>query len=124
MSAPIRSYRDLLVWQKAMDLVEISYRLSRRLPDGERYGLTTQIQRAAVSVVANIAEGHGRRHLGDKLQHLSIANGSLKELETHFLITERLKFLQTSDIEPALCLGEELGRMLSVLSRKLEAKRS
>ncbi len=123
MKTQVRSYKDLLVWQKAMDLVVLSYELGRQLPDSERYGLATQIRRAAVSIPANIAEGHGRKHLGDKLHHLSVANGSLKELETHLLIAERLAFLKSAIIQPALKLAEELGRMLSVLTQKLEAKK-
>jgi four helix bundle protein len=123
MKIQVRSYRDLLVWQKAMDLVVLSYELARQLPDSERYGLATQIRRAAVSIPANIAEGHGRKHLGDKLHHLSVANGSLKELETHLLIAERLAYLQSANIQTALKLAEELGRMLSVLTQKLEAKK-
>jgi hypothetical protein len=73
----VKSYKDLLVWQKAMDLVVESYKISKRLPRTETYGLASQIQRAAVSIPANIAEGHGRDHLGEYLHHLSIANGSL-----------------------------------------------
>lgn len=89
----MKSYRELLVWQKAMDLVVESYRIASLLPKAELYGLRSQIQRAAVSIPANIAEGHGREHLGDYLHHLSAATGSLMELETHFLITEKLSFL-------------------------------
>ena len=73
----VRSYRDLKVWEKSMDLVVESYRVSRLLPKAEMFGLISQIQRAAVSVPANIAEGHGREHMGDYLRHLSIASGSL-----------------------------------------------
>lgn len=79
----VESYRDLKVWNKAMDLVVEAYTLAKQLPKMETYGLVNQIQQSAVSVLANIAEGHGREHLGDYLRHLSIANGSLKELETH-----------------------------------------
>ena len=82
----IKSYRDLEVWKKAMDLVVESYRITTMLPKSETYGLASQIQRAAASVPANIAEGHGREHLGDYLHRLSIANGSLLELETHILV--------------------------------------
>lgn len=82
----ITSYRDLVVWTRAMDVVEACYKLTRLLPQSEMYGLSSQIRRAAVSIPANIAEGHGRRNLGEYLQHLSIANGSLKELETRLLI--------------------------------------
>ena len=79
----IKSYRDLLVWQKAIEIVVTSYRVAGELPKSELYGLTAQMQRAAVAIPANIAEGHGREHLGDYLHHLSIASGSLTELETH-----------------------------------------
>lgn len=73
----LKSYRELLVWQKAMDLVVESYRIGTLLPKTEVHGLKSQIQLAAVSIPANIAEGHGREHLGDYLHHLSMANGSL-----------------------------------------------
>jgi four helix bundle protein len=116
----IASYRDLLVWQKSMDLVLRSYELSRCLPANETYGLTSQTQRAAVSVPANIAEGQGRHHLGDYLHHLSIASGSLKELETHLLIAQRLSYLSEAQIEPAMALSAEVGRMLGALIRSLQ----
>ena len=74
-NAAVKSYRDLQVWQKAMALVVESYSVAKFLPKSESYGLIGQMQRAAVSVPANIAEGHGREHLGDYLRHLSIANG-------------------------------------------------
>lgn len=120
--AKVASYRDLLVWQKGMDLVAMSYQLSKKLPATETYGLAAQIQRSAVSVPANIAEGHGRRHLGDYLHHLSVANGSLKELETHILIATRLDLLQDNDTESLLSLAEEVGRMLAGLARALRHK--
>jgi four helix bundle protein len=115
----VASYRDLLVWQKGMDLVVRTYEVSMRLPPSEIYGLASQIQRAAVSVPANIAEGHGRHHLGDYLHHLSVANGSLKELETHLLIAKRLAFLKGQDVESVIALSEEVGRMLRGLARGL-----
>jgi four helix bundle protein len=116
----IRSYRDLLVWQKAMDLVVESYRISALLPRSEAYGLTSQIQRSAVSVPANIAEGHGWDHLGDYLRHLSIANGSLMELETHFLLLIRLSYFPMSELESGLALSAEIGKMLAGLTRSLK----
>ncbi len=79
----INTYRDLQVWQKAMRLVEECYKLTRLFPTAENYGLTAQIRKAAVSIPANIAEGFGRDHLGDYLHQLSMANGSLMELEKH-----------------------------------------
>ena len=113
----IKSYRDLLVWQKAMDLVAESYMLSARLPKTETYGLASQIQRAAVSVPANIAEGHGREHLGDYLHHLSVANGSLMELETHLLLCARLSYTPPNEVEDLLEKAGEVSRMLSGLTR-------
>src|SRR6185295_6250678 len=106
----IKSYRDLKVWQKAVDLAVECYRLTSRFPRSEMYGLTTQIQRSAVSVPANIAEGHGREHLGDYLHHLSTANGSLMELETHLLIAVRLTYLRSEDLKPVLLQTAEVGR--------------
>ncbi len=120
----VESYRDLIVWQKSMDLVVKSYELAKRLPSNETYGLASQIQRAAVSVPANIAEGYGRHHLGDYLHHLSIANGSLKELETHLLVAQRLSFLREDQIEPALQLASEAGRILRGLVQGLRRKSS
>ena len=120
----IRSFRDLLVWQKAMDLVVLCYQLAARLPANEEYGLASQIRRSAVSVPANIAEGHGRKRTGDYLHHLSIANGSLAELQTHFLLTTRLRLLTEETVKPAMDLAEEIGRMLSGLIDKLERKLS
>jgi len=102
-----------------MDLVVESYRLSRLLPKPEVYGLASQIQRAAVSVPANIAEGHGREHLGDYIHHLSIATGSLMELETHLLIALRLSYLKEDEIRQAMATSGEVSRMLSVLTKKL-----
>jgi four helix bundle protein len=120
----IKSYRELIVWQKAMDLVEESYRLTKRLPKAETYGLCSQIQRAAISIPANIAEGHGREHLGDYLHHLSIANGSVMELETHIFLIQRLSFVAPDEIDRALELTAEVGRMLAGLTRSLSSKRT
>ncbi len=118
----VLTYRDLRVWQKAMDLVEGSYKLAKLLPAQENYGLISQMQRSAVSIPANIAEGHGRKRTGDFLHHLSIAHGSLMELETHFLIAQRLNYVQMTDIESLLQQTSELSRMLSGLVQKLRKK--
>jgi len=87
----ITSFRDLRVWQLAMDLVELVYRLTRSFPRNEIYGLASQIQRAAVSVPSNIAEGHTREHTKEYLHHLSMSQASLAELETHLEIAIRLR---------------------------------
>lgn len=91
--AIVRSYRDLLAWQKAVMLVELVYRMSARLPVDERFGLTSQLRRAAVSILSNIAEGHGRESTKEFTRFISIARGSLAELETQLEIALRLNMV-------------------------------
>lgn len=117
------SYRELFVWQKAMDLVVATYQLGKRFPPSERFGLTSQMQRAAVSVPANIAEGRGRKHLAEYLHHLAIANGSLKELETHVLIAERPRYASSVECEEVMRQAEEVGRMIAGLMGKLNIRK-
>jgi four helix bundle protein len=119
---PLKSCRELIVWQKGMDLVVRSHQLTALLPRNEIYGIASQIQRAAVSIPANIAEGHGRTHLGEYLHSLSVANGSLMELETHLLIVERLSFIPPKDLKPVLLLCADVGKLLAGLIRGLEKK--
>lgn len=116
----MKTYRELEVWQKAMDLVEAVYRLTAAFPPGERFGLASQVQRAAVSVPANIAEGYGRDHRKEYLRHLSIAKGSLMEVETHLTIAVRLGFLTREQTLPAWQLAQQVGRMLTKLSAALK----
>ena len=118
----LRGYRELDVWRKSMDLVVESYRLTAPFPQQERYGLTAQLRRAAVSVPANIAEGHGREHLREYLQFLSIANGSLMELETHVLINGRMRYIASEEEKAILMRAAELGRMLAGLIRALKRR--
>ena len=92
----IRSYRDLDVWKAAVDMVEMTYRITSEFPSDEKYGLKSQMQHAAVSIAANIAEGYGRSHRREYLNHLSIANGSLAEFETHLIIAKRIGFVGKS----------------------------
>jgi four helix bundle protein len=120
--AALKSYQDLHVWQKAMELAVEAYQLSKKLPASERYGLVAQMRRSAVSIPANIAEGYGRAHRGDYLHHLSVANGSLKELETHLLLSVRLGYLSEKEIELALQRASEVGRMLASLMQKLKVR--
>lgn len=120
----IRSFRDLEVWQKAIALTVSCYELTSRLPTRERFGLTSQIQRAAVSIAANIAEGHGRRGLGEYLHYLGIARASLMELETHLFIVHRLGYVSSRSADHTLAAAAEVGRMLSGLIRSLEALRA
>jgi len=116
----IQRHEDLVVWQKAMDLVIESYRLAQRLPLNEQYGLASQIRRASVSVPANIAEGFGRWHKKEFLRFLLLANGSLKELETHLEIGKRLSFFASSELTKALKIADEVGRMITSLRGKLD----
>ena len=119
----LNTYRGLTVWQKAMDLVVASYRLSMRFPTEERYGLTSQLRRAAVSVPANIAEGYGRKHRREYLHHLSIARGSLAELETHVALAVRLEFVTREEALEVWDLSQEVGRILNKLIASLEETR-
>jgi four helix bundle protein len=114
-----RSYRDLRVWQRAIDLVVETYRLTGMLPKREVYGLASQMQRAAVSIAANIAEGNGRSHRGEYLQHLSIARGSLTELETHLVVAGRLGLLTATDAARAVSMAGQVGAMLTAMQRSL-----
>ena len=115
----IRGYRDLVVWQEAMDLVVEAYRLAAQLPDRERFGLTSQLQRAAVSVPANIAEGHGRSGTREYLHHLSVARGSLLEAETHLQIAVRLGYLRAEEVDAILERTGLLDRRLRTLIARL-----
>ena len=111
------------MWPKSINLVVRCYQLTSQLPKTEIYGLISQIQRAAVSIPANIAEGKGRNHLGDYIRHLSIANGSLKELETHLMIVGRLAYVKQEELKVVLNECEEIGRMLNSLMEKLSQKK-
>jgi len=105
-----------------MDLVLATYRLTKGFPADERYSLVQQLRRAAVSVPSNIAEGHGRTHLGDYLRHLSIARGSVMELETQVLIAGRLGYVSKPEEDRLLVLAAQVGRMLSGLLRVLKKR--
>jgi four helix bundle protein len=115
----IESYQDLLVWQKGMDLVEMTYQVVVKLPINEKYGLSSQLRRAAGSVPANIAEGFGRWHAKEFVRFLLIANGSVKELETHLLIAVRLHLIQPNDIEASMQMAKEISKMIFALRDKL-----
>src|SRR5580658_2279131 len=106
-----RHYKDLLVWQKGMNLAKLVYKLTVRFPSEERYGLTSQMRRAAVSVPSNIAEGQARRGTNEFLQFLSIAEGSLAELDTQLSLSVELGFAQQVDVECSLKEIDELQKM-------------
>ena len=116
----VMNFRDLIAWQKAMDLTELVYRLTGRFPKAELYGLTSQMRRAAVSIPSNIAEGQGRRTTGEFLNFLSVAYGSTCELQTQLLLSERLKFCETNETKAVLNRAAEIARLLNGLSNSLQ----
>ena len=118
----LRSYRDLLVWQKAIELAVLIYRLSEGFPRAEVYGLTSQIRRAGVSVPSNIAEGYGRGSRKEYLQFLFVAQGSLKELETQTILSQRLDYATAAQADRILSESEVVGKMLGSLIRSLKPK--
>ena len=116
----INSHHDLIAWQEAIRLVEIVYRDTSRFPREETFGLKTQMRRAAVSVPSNIAEGSARKTTGELIQFLGIARGSLAELETQFVLAERLGFLvETKD---AITQVNRVGKLVSALMRSLQRR--
>jgi four helix bundle protein len=115
----MRGYRDLEVWQLAMTLVEDVFTVCRLLPDDQRFGLISQLQRAAVSVPSNIAEGHAKRSGKDYQRHLRIAAGSIAELETQLELCVRLKFITRDDVRTAWSCAQRVAQMLSRLIRSL-----
>jgi four helix bundle protein len=115
----VSSYRDLIVWQKAMDLVDMIYELSRSFPSSEDYRLTSQITRAVVSVPANIAEGQARSTRRDFANFLTMAKGSLNEVDTLLTVAVRQGFVTEPATRPAFLLMTEVSKMLTVLRRKL-----
>jgi four helix bundle protein len=117
---PIQSYRDLIVWQRAMDLLTECYRVARLLPPSETYALGAHLERAAIAVAAHIASGHARER-GDFLESLTVATASLREVETLLLAGTRMCLLSGEQIQIAMGLGDEVGRMLTALRRSLGA---
>lgn len=117
-AAKISSFKELRVWQEAMNLVELVYQVTKLYPKEERFGLSSQTRRAAVSIPANIAEGYGRGTRKDYLHFLTIANGSLLELETHLLIAQRL-YLPSETMQPTLNQLQTVGKILTALRKSL-----
>ena len=122
--AKINSYRDLIVWQRAIDLTDVVHEITRSFPKDERFALTNQMERSAASIPSNIAEGHGRRHLREYLNHLSMARGSLMELETQLTIATRRRYVSVEDQQRAFDLSGEVGRLLGGLVRALKKRLS
>jgi four helix bundle protein len=123
-SMQIKTYRDLLTWQKSMALVTEIYRLSKSFPKDETYGLTSQMRRCAVSVPSNIAEGYGRNSISDYIRFLYIAIASLYELQTRIEIALNLQYLSKTGFDKLYESSREIERMLSSLTRKLNGKQN
>lgn len=117
-----KSYRDLRIWQDAMTLAVSCYQLTCLFPKDEMYGMTSQIRRSAASIAANIAEGHGRENTGSFVQFLRIAQGSLKELETHLILSERVGLAASAAMQEVLAQCDTLGRQVRALIRSLQRK--
>jgi len=115
----INSYKDLIVWQRGMDLVEAVYQITGKLPASEQWGLISQMRRSAVSVPSNIAEGYGRQVTGEYRHHLSIGRASLLELETQVLLSQRLGYLTQDESKPILGEIDDISKMLASLVSKL-----
>lgn len=118
----MKDHKDLIVWQKSMELTRIIYTLTKRFPQGEIFGLTNQIRRAVVSIPSNIAEGFGRNSDKQFIHFLKIAKGSAAELETQLLISRDLSYLTAKDAKSTLALYDEIARMLGALIRNIEKR--
>lgn len=118
----IRSHRDLVAWQRAMDLAERVYSVTAAFPDVERFGLISQLHRASVSVPSNIAEGYGRGTIPDYIRFLRAARGSLGEIDTQMPLSARLGFITMPVYDRFLETANEVGRILAALIRSLENK--
>lgn len=116
----VDSYQDLIVWQKGMDLAERCYRVTKGFPKDELFGMTSQIRRASASIPANIAEGWGREGTREYIQFLRVAQGSLKELETHLILCQRVGLLSEAQAPSLLALCAEVGKMTRSLIGSLQ----
>ncbi len=120
----INSYQDLIVWQKAVELVVEIYKLTKNFPKSETYGLISQMRRAAVAIPSNIAEGYRRRHTKEYLQFLSVANGSAAELETQIIVAKQLEETKKLNFQKASSLLEEVLKILNVLISNLSKQKN
>ena len=114
-----QSFRDLIVWQRAIQLTVDTYKLTAKFPDSEKFGLTSQMRRAAVSIASNISEGYGRSTKGEYVQFVGHARGSCSELETQIVIAKALGFGAPSNLDSAESLCNDVGRLLGALMKSL-----
>lgn len=120
MSEKLRSFKDLIVWQKAYKLTLGIYKITEKYPKYEQYGISSQIRRAAVSVVSNIAEGYARKGRGEYVNFLSMAYASLSEFETQLLLSKDLGYINEDELKELLNLKDEVGGMLFSMRQKLK----
>jgi four helix bundle protein len=123
MSTTFKSYRDLEVWQRAMDLAKKVYRITEKFPSAERFGLTNKLRRASVSIPSNLAEGHARSSAGEFSRFISIAMGSLAELETQVMLSTELGYLDAAASESLLGDMDVIGKMLRGLAKSINRRR-
>jgi four helix bundle protein len=124
MNQSTQNYKDLVVWQKGIELAKRIYGLTRMFPSEERFGLTSQMRRAAVSIPSNVAEGQARRTTPEFIQFISHAEGSAAELDTQIILAVELQFCLKADVLPIYELNDEIRRMLNALRRKLAERGS
>ncbi|RED44931.1 four helix bundle protein [Seonamhaeicola aphaedonensis] len=115
----MKSYRDLIVWQKSIDLVTLVYKLVKQFPEDEKYSLISQLKRSSISIPSNIAEGYGRKYTNDYARFLQISRGSLFEMQTQLQIAVNLEFIDKDDLIDVVNLSVEIEKMLNVLIKKL-----
>lgn len=114
----LKSYKDLIVWQKSIELVVLIYELTSKFPKSEQFGIVSQMRRAVVSVSSSIAEGYGRKHIKEYRHFLSISYGSVLELETQLTISKKLGFLTLTESEKCFGLLQEVSKMLNSMINK------
>ena len=124
MQTKPQNYKDLVVWQKGIQLAKLVYQLSRKFPSEEKFGLISQMRRAAISIPSNIAEGQARHTTGEFVQFISHAEGSVAELNTQLVLATELNFCSINAADPMFDLLDNLRRMLNGLRRKLQARPS
>jgi len=118
----IRSFKDLVVWQKSIELIEEVYRLSASFPKQETYGLSSQLQRVAVPIAANIAEGSGRNSTKEYIHHLAYSLGSLAEVETYLVVCVKLGYAARKSVSSLETNADQIGKMLRSLQQALRRK--
>ena len=124
LAPDVRTFRDLIAWQKGVRLSLLVYRLTRRFPDEEKFGMVSQMRRSAVSIPANIAEGYGKGRRAEYIRYLEIGRGSLFELQTYLELAREMKWVNGEDLVAVARLADEVDRIVSALLRSLKRRRA